>query len=416
MVTSDSQVRHVVAGLRPVQLVTCAALWLVFAVAWLAPSLDLPLREIVPFGLAAAVCRTLALLSAGGVVGGRRVWPGLALSADALLLTGLLDITGGPFNPFIVMFVTYVWLAWSTLSPVWAVVVLIVSASGFGWLVVDHLQAGLAEHHRLNDFPTHLFTMWFAGASIMALVSHYVGRARAAIERQQREIDRARERAANSERLAALMTLAAGAAHELATPLATIAVAANELERNAANAVQSPSLTDDARLIKTAVHRCQEILDGMSARAPGGIASTEPMTADAIAAIAAGMLSTEQERRLQRVIAPGAGAPVASGAELARALASLLKNAFDASAAEGVVSLRVSRQSSTLRFEVQDRGHGLTDQVRHRIGEPFFTTKRQGEGLGLGVFLARAIAEQAGGTLHFESGDGTTAIIEVPAA
>ena len=111
---------------------------------------------------------------------------GLAWCADAALLTGLLDITGGPFNPFIVMFVTYVWLAAVTVSPPWAVLVTVVSAIGFAWLVVDHVQAESVAHHRLNDFPAHLFTMWFAGAAIAELVAHYVSRARAALARARR--------------------------------------------------------------------------------------------------------------------------------------------------------------------------------------------------------------------------------------
>lgn len=97
---------------------------------------------------------------------------------DPDLLTGLLDITGGPFNPFIVMYGTYVWLAGVTLSSRWGLLVAGVSALGFGWLVFDHLQPGGTEHHRLNDFPTHLFTMWLAGAAVAELLAHYVGRQR----------------------------------------------------------------------------------------------------------------------------------------------------------------------------------------------------------------------------------------------
>jgi two-component system sensor histidine kinase RegB len=164
-----------------------------------------------------------------------------SLSADALLLTGLLDITGGPFNPFIVMYATYVWLAFVSAGPRWGVLVTTVSIAGFGWLLLDHVQAEMAEHHRLNDFPTHLFTMWFSGAAIAELVAHYVSRARAALALRQRQLDEARERALRSEHLASLTTLAAGAAHELSTPLATIAVAARELERQAESKMASMS-------------------------------------------------------------------------------------------------------------------------------------------------------------------------------
>ena len=77
---------------------------------------------------------------------------------DAALLTGLLDITGGPFNPFIVMYAMYIWLGAVAVSPRWAVVVSVASAVGFGWLVVDHLQAEMhrtPSAERLSDASLH---------------------------------------------------------------------------------------------------------------------------------------------------------------------------------------------------------------------------------------------------------------------
>jgi two-component system sensor histidine kinase RegB len=169
--------------------------------------------------------------------------------------------------------------------------------------VVDHLRAELLEHHRLNDFPTHLFTMLFSAAGIAELVAHYVTRARRVLGHRQAQLDEARERAARSERLASLTTLAAGAAHELSTPLATIAVATGELERNAAR-VTEPSavgtaLGDDASLIRSELDRCQSILDSMSGRAGAGLPTTlEPMTPSAIAHLVQERLTSARRRRL----------------------------------------------------------------------------------------------------------------------
>jgi two-component system, sensor histidine kinase RegB len=270
MLNRAEEMRHVVAWLPITRWVTCIVLWAVLATVLLFPHLDLPLRAITPFGLAAAICRTaIVVLSQRG-----RPVPlalfGVSWCAEAALLAVLLDITGGPFNPFIVMYVTYVWLAAATLGARWGVAVTAVSIAGFGWLVIDHVQAELAEHHRLNDFPTHLFTMWLAGSAIAELVAHYVSRARSVLAQRQQQLDEARERALRSEHLAALTTLAAGAAHELSTPLATIAIAARELERSAGRlSVSHPSvdaLKDDARLIRTEVDRCQVILDDSMAR------------------------------------------------------------------------------------------------------------------------------------------------------
>jgi two-component system sensor histidine kinase RegB len=414
---SAADVRQVVAWRGLVRWSTCLALWVVFAAAAFLPELNLPLREIAPFGFVAAALRTAWLV---WMRGGRPApaWlAGMVFSADAALLTGLLDITGGPYNPFIVIYAVDVWVTAVTVSTLWAVVAALVAAGGFGWLVVDHLQAGLAEHHRLNDFPTHLFTMWFTGSAIAELVAHYVARARQALAQRQVELEEARERAARSEHLASLTTMAAGAAHELSTPLSTIAVVATELERRASSADLTPSrdLRDDLALIQDAVQRCRAILDGMSGRAAGGDGTSAVMTPSAIAAMACAALSPDRRERVTIDVAGAGESTVEGGADLSRALSSLLKNAIDAGGPLPV-SLRATADRAGLRFEVHDRGPGMSDEVRRRAGEPFFTTKPAGEGLGLGLFLARAIAEQLGGSLRFETREGTVAIIEVPAA
>lgn len=414
---AENEVRHVVAWRRPVQWATCVALWLVFAIAVALPELELPLRAIAPFGFAAALFRTGVLAAESRQAAAPRWLVGLTLCVDAVLLTELLDITGGPFNPFVVIYAVDVWLAMIAVSTAWGVAVALVAGGSFAWLVVDHIRAGLAEHHRLNDFPTHLFTMWYVGSSIAELVAHYVGHARETLAARQRELEQARERAVRSERLASLTTLAAGAAHELSTPLATVAVAARELERTAraADAKLADDLMADVRLIQGAVQRSRSILDGMSGRASGGGLAGEPMTAGAIAELACDGLPAPRRARLQLDIDDANGCRITAGADVARALSSLIKNAFDADRQEHV-HLKAAATGSTLRFEVRDHGHGMSPEVRRRAGEPFFTTKPAGEGLGLGLFLARTVAEQLGGSLRFEGTSGTVAILEIPAS
>jgi two-component system sensor histidine kinase RegB len=420
MTQSSFEVRHVVAWLQPVRWITCAALWAVLAIVWLFPHLDLSLRAIALFGLTAAICRT-AVAWAFHRRGSAPSWLlGAALAADAALLTELLDITGGPFNPFIVMYAAYIWTAVLSTSSAWASVVSATASIGFGWLVVDHLQAGLLEHHRLNDFPTHLFTMWFAGAGIAELVAHYIARARVVLAQRQQQLDEARDRAARSERLASLTTLAAGAAHELSTPLSTIAVAARELERNAAQISEaSPvgaALKEDARLIRSELDRCQAILDGMSGRAvDGGPAALQPLPPASITRLVQDRLPDTHRGRLSVEIAPDTPSPSATGAEIVQAISSLLKNAFDASDSAANVVLRFGHRDGMVRIEVMDSGIGMSSEAKRRAGEPFYTTKEPGRGLGLGLFLVRTFAERAGGTLEFDNRDGTKAILEVPA-
>jgi len=420
MSSASSEMRHDVAWLQPMRWATCVVLWTLLAVLWLLPHLDLPLREVNGLLLAAAICRTAVSLTFYR----RQAIPsgllGVAFAADAALLTGLLDITGGPFNPFIVMYAVYIWVAVVAISPAWAMLAGLTSASGFCWLVVDHLRAGLMEHHRLNDFPTHLVTMWFAGAGIAELVAHYVARARKTLGQRQAQLDDARERAARSERLASLTTLAAGAAHELSTPLATIAVAARELERNATRLAEpdavGAAIREDAKLVRSELDRCQSILDGMSGRASSGVpAALEPMVPASIAQLVQDRLPDDRRQRLTVEIAPETPSPSATGAEMVQAISSLLKNAFDASTRDDGVVLRFRVRGAMIRIEVQDRGSGMSPDSRRRAGEPFFTTKEPGHGLGLGLFLVRTFAERSGGTLEFDDASGTTAILEIPA-
>jgi two-component system sensor histidine kinase RegB len=317
------------------------------------------------------------------------------------------------------MYVTYVWIAAVTLSPRWGLFVGSVSLLGFGWLVFDHLQAGKAEHHRLNDFPTHLFVMWLAAVATAELVAHYVARASAALVARQREVEEARSRAARSEHFASLMTLAAGAAHELSTPLATIAVAARELDRAASrlpDAHDTDGIKDDARLIRAEVDRCHAILERMSGRAGDGVpASTDPLSVASIVQLARSRLSEGQASRLRVEIVPGVIGPEASGAETIQALSSLLKNAFEASDPSANVMVRACQRDGMVRIEVHDAGSGMSAETIRHAGEPFYTTKELGRGLGLGLFLARTFAERAGGNLSIQSDNGTTVTLELPA-
>jgi two-component system sensor histidine kinase RegB len=100
---------------------------------------------------------------------------------------------------------------------------------------------------------------------------------------------------------------------------------------------------------------------------------------------------------------------------MVQAISSLLKNAFDASALTDGVVLRFGVRDAMVRIEVRDRGTGMSADAKRRAGEPFFTTKEPGHGLGLGLFLVRTFAERSGGTLEFDGVGGTTAILEIPA-
>ena len=395
---------------------TAAIEALLLAIAWGIPSLDLPLDHLALL-LLVAIVNNIAVarrLSRGRAV--PRLTAVAGLVVEVLLLTGLLELTGGPLNPFGVVYAIQITLAAVTLGALWASVVGTVAACSYGVLIYWHTRELVPGHHRLNDVPTHLFTLWISAAVTAELVAYFVVRASDALRRREEELDAMRLRAARTERLVSLTTLTAGAAHELSTPLATIALAARELEHAADARGTVPDLADDARLIRSEVDRCQLILDQMSGRAGGA-------AADDVAVVDLNVLFTEIRRRLPRdhvnrlevhlpakpssVVLPRTG--------FTQAVHSLVKNAFDASGhAVLPVTVTVTRESDKVRVTVHDLGTGLTPDAARRAGEPFFTTKEPGRGLGLGLFLARVFAERFGGTLTLQSADGTTAILELP--
>ena len=388
----------------------------VATVAWFFPHLDLPLDHLSLLLIVTALTNAGIAwwLSRGRAVPRTLATAGLLL--DVLLLTGLLELTGGPFNPFSVIYGVQITLAALTLGRVPASMVGGFAAICYGVLTYQHTQEIVPGHHRLNDFPTHLFTIWIAAVVTAELIAYFVVRVSDALARREDELEVMRTRAARSERLVSLTTLAAGAAHELSTPLATIALASRELEHAMRARDTAPDLVEDARLIRNEVDRCQTILDQMSGRA-GGAAADDPGLLDVSAVIAdvQARLTADQAARLE-VRMPSALAPVwLPRGGFTQVVSSLVKNAFDATEDEAEpVIVEVSREADRLRVSVEDRGKSVSPEVLQRAGEPFYTTKEPGRGLGLGLFLARVFAQRYGGTLTLRSDRGTTAVLELP--
>jgi two-component system sensor histidine kinase RegB len=394
---------------------TTAAIELVaLLLVFLLPGLDLPLDHLA-WLVGASALANAAIARAHSRESSISVASAVVASViEVALLTGLLEITGGPFNPFIVIYVVQVALATVTLGTAAGWLTGVAASTGYGLLIYWHTTELVPGHHRLNDLPTHLFTMWVAVAVTAELVAYFVVRASNELARRERDLEQMRLRATRNEHLASLTTLAAGAAHELSTPLATIAIAARELERSAA-VTNLSAVAGDARLIRLEVDRCQAIIDQMSGRA-GGMTpdASEPVDVAAVVTELRDRLTAERSARLDvRIHGPLPSVDVPR-AGLAQVMASLVKNAFDATTGSGRVALDVSCYAGGIRLVVKDEGQGMPADVLSRAGEPFFTTKEAGRGLGLGLFLARLFAERIGGSLALSSECGTTAVLALP--
>ncbi len=390
------------------------------ALAVLVLRVSLPLLLVAALiSLTALTNLALALWLSNGEPSSLALFAVLVL--DALTLTGLLLSAGGASNPFSVFYLVHVALAALLLAPRRAWLVAGLTSLTFGSLFVlpSHPIDPHAMHMHHGASTLHLQGMWLAYSLAAGFVVHFVSRVASALHAREEELFELQRSAVRHEKLVSLSTLAAGAAHELGTPLGTIALVAKELEHGLALAGNRAELKQDAQLIRREVDRCREILQQMAARSgagPGemlGLISVHGVEQAVSESLGAGArhVAFEHNGSYDELVAPQR--------LLVQVLANLVRNALDAQRESGnaePVRVVTHVEAERAAFEVLDLGAGMAPATLARVGEPFFTTKPAGRGLGLGVFLARAFAEQMGGTLTLtaRAGGGTVVRLSVP--
>jgi two-component system sensor histidine kinase RegB len=376
-----------------------------------------PLLALVAFGALSNVALMLRLRRPDPV---QPALPGLVLGLDILLLTGLLYGSGGAANPFTAIYLVHITLAAVVMRGLWAWALGGLSIAGFGllffWNVHVHSISHM-DHGAEAGISLHLVGMWVAFAITAGLIAAFVGRVTEALRQRDEELAALRDLSARQARLAALTTLAAGVAHEMGTPLGTIAVAAKELQRSAeAMGPAGSDIAGDAMLIRDEVGRCRRILDQMAG--PSGSTLGEPLQAltweDLEAELIDGLTDEDRARLTFEWPIAACGALPRRG--LIRALRALLSNAREATPRPGRVRVTAHEARGTWHLDIVDEGSGMAPDVLARVGEPFFSTKPTGSGMGLGLFLARTFAEQLGGALTVDSqlGAGTTVQLSWP--
>jgi two-component system sensor histidine kinase RegB len=342
---------------------------------------------------------------------------GLSLAIDIVALTAVLALSGGPANPFTLLFLVQITLSAVVLSKGWTWFLGVLSILGFGFLFIAHVTLPILEgHHAAQGFSAHLFGMWIAFVAAALLITILIGRVSEALRAHEVEVLRLQDQLNRQEKVTSIATLAAGAAHELGTPLSTIAVVAKELEHYASESSDDPYVTAEARLIRNGVERCGEILRGMSAK--GAQLSGEAPRMIVFEELFEEIRSAFPEalRSAIRTDSPNHVSAVIPVVTTRQVLSALVKNGLDASTAEKSVEISGAIVDGRIRFTVKDSGTGMSTDTLKRVGEPFFTTKPAGRGMGLGTFLVRVFAESVRGSLTFDSepNQGTTATLEWP--
>jgi len=321
---------------------------------------------------------------------------------DIAQLGALLALSGAATNPFAALLLLPVVIAAASRpgGPCWTVALAALGCYTVLLLATPSLPALRGG----GGFDLHVLGMWLGFVISVVVVSVFVAGLGRALERQREALEAARERAASGEKLVALGALAASAAHELNTPLNTLALLADELAEEAGEG--------QARVIAAElavqVERCRAALRSLAASA-GQVAAGggAPRPLDRyLAELLAEYRRTRPGVRLRAACGGPRPAPVVvADATLGGVLVSLLDNAARVSPAEVVCDARWDEEA--LRVEVRDRGPGLSRTAREVAGtRPY--SERPG-GLGLGLYMTRLVLERLGGRLELDSCPGSGA-------
>jgi two-component system, sensor histidine kinase RegB len=328
----------------------------------------------------------------------------LILGFDIVQLALLLYLTGGLANPFSVLFLAPVLISATALSPRTTLLLGILAVSLATVIGVFHHP--LPWYPQFAYVPPRLFMigMW---ASVVVSVA-FIGGYAFAVAKETRQLSDALAETelvlAREQHLSALDGLAAAAAHELGTPLATIAIVVRELEREVPP--DSPHRQDIA-LLREQSERCRSILRTLtslgSGDAPFDRMPLSHLLEEVIAPHQPFGVPIQVEMPASRVGEP----VVARNPAILYGLGNLVENAVDF--ANDRVTVVADWNSDTVAVVVTDDGPGFAPDVINRIGEPYVTMRgrrRPGEaagGLGLGFFIAKTLLERTGATLSFEN-------------
>ncbi|MEM7729288.1 MAG: ActS/PrrB/RegB family redox-sensitive histidine kinase [Pseudomonadota bacterium] len=326
------------------------------------------------------------------------------LGFDILQLGLLLYLNGGIENPFAILFLAPVVTSATTLSKgvltTVAVMALIAATALLFW------------HSPLPWIPGIDFKLPFVFevgmlASIVVgtgFTSLYAWRATTESRKMSAALSMTEQRLAQERKLSALGSLAAAAAHELGTPLATIAVVAKEMTRD----LPDGPMGDDAKLLLEQAQRCRSILEQLALRGDTpDIIHEELSLEDLLEEAAEGFIDRDKDIVVDSD-QPEGGLPltIRRRPELLYAMKNFTENAVDF--AQSRVELRALVSDGRISVTVDDDGPGFDPLVRGRLGQPYVTTRSKGGsagGLGLGVFIASTLVERTGGRVRFERSD-----------
>jgi two-component system sensor histidine kinase RegB len=325
------------------------------------------------------------------------------LGFDVLQLSGLLYMTGGLVNPFSVLICVPVIISTAS-QPIrytlalGALTVLCASLLALWHLPLPWYPGVVYEAHFVL-----MSGIWIAIISTTAFAAFYVHRVSSEASQLADALTATELTLQREQHLVALDGLAAAAAHELGTPLATISIVAREMERALG---QDERFREDLQLLRSQSERCRDILRRLTTLSTD---DEEHMRILPLSSLLEEVVSPHREFGVAIEVTTEAGTPAEPiglrSAGILYGLGNLVENAVDF--AVRTVAVRASYDTERVTIAIRDDGPGFPPEIQSQIGEPFVTRRvdgaKRGGGLGLGLFIAKTLLERSGAKVRFEN-------------
>ena len=331
----------------------------------------------------------------------------LQLLGDLVALTLLFYFTGGYSNPLVWMYLLPLTVAAVALKREYAWLLTAIAVTCYSVLVFYYVPLSHLHMHDIagKTLDIHLVGMWIGFVVSAGIIAFFVTRIGQSLRDYDRIMATIREKSLESERILSLGTLAASAAHELGTPLATMAVVSKELAQDLTN---QPEQLQQLEILRTQIGRCKEILSSITRNAGKSRADAGHGLAlrEFLQEVIQRWRDTRPATELVVSLCNSNNNPlIFTDRTLIQAMQNLLDNAADASPERVLFS--ADWDENILQLSIRDFGTGITDEVKKQLGKPFFTSKNE-KGMGLGVYLTQVTLARFNGELnlsnHIEGG------------
>jgi two-component system sensor histidine kinase RegB len=336
------------------------------------------------------------------------------LAFDIFQLAALLYLTGGLENPFSVLFLAPVTIAAVSLSPRHIVLIAALMATAASFLLVWRLPLPWHIGQSISLPWLYQSGFWIALLVACAFICAYASRVASEARSLSEALTAAELVLARENHLSQLDGLAAAAAHELGTPLATIALVVRELHNTAATS----EFAEDLTLLTEEVQRCRSILGRLASLASE---DRTPFSKTSLVILIEQVVEPNRQAGAQiKIDAKGVGKePLAAhGPAILYGLGNFIENAVDFAKHNVTVEARWTENS--VELQILDDGPGFSSAIVDRIGDPYVTSRsnrrikrEQGSGLGLGVFIAKTLLERTGATIKFANRENAGACVRL---